>query len=393
MKVQAAITVLSCCLLACDDDPFAAGSARAYQSVATGGEHTCAVSEDGSAYCWGRGLDGELGIGVKENRGRPTRVPGTFDFAQITAGDAHTCALAVNGAGFCWGSNADGQRGNPSDLREAEPVPLLTQVRFHSISAGGRHTCALSLELFAYCWGANSFGQLGNGTTGNASVPTPVSGAIKFVQLSSGGEHTCGITADGRAYCWGRNQYGQLGNGSANLSAAPVQVTSSVSLAQISAGVAHTCATAVNGQFYCWGSDVFGELGVGAAYDGMPGAALPLAVSGQFPLLGMGASVHAGVYQTCAIAQDRTGRCWGRGEFGQIGNGRLEDQYFPQPLFLQPQYLHFGDLFTPTALAAGGATHICALAERSVFCWGMGTSGQLGVPGSSYAPLPQRVGD
>lgn len=392
MRRPASIAVFSCCLLACED-PFAAGSARPYQSVATGGEHTCAVSEDGSAFCWGRGLDGELGIGVKETRGQPTRVTGSFAFAQITAGDAHTCALTTDAVGLCWGSNANGQRGNPSDLRVAEPVPLLTDVRFHSISAGGRHTCALSLDSLAYCWGANSFGQVGAGTTANASVPTPVSGGIKFVQLSSGGEHTCGITADDHAYCWGRNQYGQLGDGSSDLSTTPVAVGSGVSFAQIDAGFTHTCAASRDTSFYCWGSDVFGELGIGAAYDGLPGAPLPLAVSRQFPAFGAGSSIHAGVFHTCAIAHDRGGRCWGRGEFGQIANGRLDDQYFPQPMFLQPEKLHTIDRFRLTALAVGGTTHACALADRSVFCWGMGTSGQLGVPGSSYAPLPQRVGD
>ncbi|KAK1552874.1 hypothetical protein Q3G72_024799 [Acer saccharum] len=63
---------------------------------------------------------------------------------------------------------------------------------------------------------------------------------------------------------------------------------------------------------------------------------------------------------------------WGAGTEGQLGTGRLEDEYSPQLL----HQLHF--LSSVTVLACGGA-HVLALTSGGrVFSWGRGNSGQLG---------------
>jgi alpha-tubulin suppressor-like RCC1 family protein len=380
--------------LAACSDPFIADPVRAYQAVAVGAEHSCAVSESGEVYCWGRGSEGQLGNGVTGNRARPERVSGSVIFEDIAAGAAHTCALAATGVVYCWGANDDGQLGSAGAAPDDGPVQIATAERFVSISAAGHTTCALSVDAVAYCWGRNDVGQVGNGTFEDVNTPQPVSGNIRFVQLSTGGEHACGVVADGRIYCWGRNDYGQLGDGSIVPTTTPVAVAANgVEFLQVDAGATHTCALARASQLYCWGSDVFGELGVGAAYDGKPGAALPLPVSAQFPELGAGVFVGAGKDHACSIGIDRVARCWGRGDQGHIGNGRFDHQFFPQTIHLQAIDLYASDFFLITRLAVGGVSHVCALASKSVYCWGVGEHGELGIPGSAYAPLPQRIAD
>ena len=122
----------------------------------------------------------------------------------------------------------------------------------------------------------------------------------------------------------------------------------------------------------------------------MPAAIEPRLIS---PLGPAGRSVHAGAHHTCSIGFDGLGWCWGRGEFGQLGVGTIADNYIPQRIHLQPDARHRSDLLRFTTIAAGGATHVCGLADRSVYCWGTGASGQLGVRNSRFAVLPQRVGD
>src|SRR5687768_9274841 len=100
MKRCIPILIVSLSTIACED-PFVAESVRQYASVTTGGEHSCAIAEGGRAFCWGRGLDGELGIGIKENRATPTPVTGGLAFSQISAGDAHTCAITTDGEAYC----------------------------------------------------------------------------------------------------------------------------------------------------------------------------------------------------------------------------------------------------------------------------------------------------
>jgi alpha-tubulin suppressor-like RCC1 family protein len=377
-------------LVAACDDPFAADEVRFYQAVATGGEHTCAIALDGSAWCWGRGNEGQLGIGVKENRHTPARVAGNVDYTDVTVGVAHTCALAVDGSAHCWGWNAFYERGNTSDPRDDVPVPVSTSVRFDKLSAGDHHTCGIGTDSLAYCWGANTHGQLGDGTTRTRAEPRLVSGTVRFAHITAGGAHTCALTAVGTAYCWGRNEVGQLGIGTTSLmQSSPLLVNSAARFRQIDAGAVHTCAVDMGFFFYCWGGNEYGELGFGGNNPpGQSGSVAPSPISPFFP---RGSSVSAGDRYTCAIGFVGEGRCWGRGDAGQLASGANATQFHPQPIHLQPHALHTGDFFTITQIAAGGATHACAIADDRVYCWGTGTAGQLGTQGSTYTFMPQQV--
>jgi alpha-tubulin suppressor-like RCC1 family protein len=391
MKRFTSILLVSLGAVACED-PFVADAVREYVAVTTGGEHTCAVSTGGAAYCWGRGLDGELGTGNKQNQPTPALVTGGLSFSQITAGDNHTCALTTSGEAYCWGWNAFFERGNDVDGRDAEPVKPITERRFTSISAGAHHTCALATDSIAYCWGNNRYGQVGDGTINTGIRPRVVQSLVKFKQISSGAYHACAVDAAGVLYCWGRNEYGQLGIGANALSSLlPVAVNTNLRFSSVDAGATHTCAIAVDRRFFCWGSSEYGELGDGAVFKpGLPGALVPAPVSSQFPI---GVAISAGQSHTCAIDPNGAAACWGRGEFGQLANGSLADNYHPQPVHLQPTGQHKSDFFTMTAVAAGGATHACGLADLSVYCWGTGRFGQLGVANMTFAPLPLRVAD
>ena len=45
------------------------GSGRSAKFIAAGGDHTCAILDDGSVKCWGRNDYGQLGYGDTQNRG------------------------------------------------------------------------------------------------------------------------------------------------------------------------------------------------------------------------------------------------------------------------------------------------------------------------------------
>ena len=382
-----AVIVFTAC-----DDPFLPDASRLYTSLATGGEHTCAVATDGSAYCWGRGLDGELGIGVKENRATPARVLGDISFEQIAAGESHTCALATDGAAYCWGWNAFFQRGNPTDPRDAEPVPVTTQRRFTSISAGSHHTCAIGVDSLAYCWGFNRYGQIGDGSTVVGFTPMSVEGGIKFTKITAGAWHTCGLSTTGTVYCWGRNDFGQLGIGSSALqTSVPTTIVSSVRFMDVDAGMTHTCAINITNEAFCWGSNEFGELGNGGSFKpGLPGATVPTRTSSLLPAV---VSISAGNAHTCARNEAGTSWCWGRAIFGQLGVGSTVNQSHAQRLIAQPRDRSARDRVEIQQFATGGTYHSCALVDDAVFCWGTGLSGQLGMGSIAFAPYAQRILD
>ena len=103
------------------------GLDRAIQ-VAVGGDHACAVTGGGRAFCWGHNDAGQLGDGTTEDRPTATAVVGLDGVAQIAVGTAskssHTCALTRGGAVYCWGKNREGALGVGKDSLVPARVPL-----------------------------------------------------------------------------------------------------------------------------------------------------------------------------------------------------------------------------------------------------------------------------
>ena len=75
-----------------------------FTQIATGKYHTCAVAVDGAAYCWGLAESGQLGNGQNHTVSRvPARVAGNLDFTALAAGNGHTCGITTDGSAYCWG--------------------------------------------------------------------------------------------------------------------------------------------------------------------------------------------------------------------------------------------------------------------------------------------------
>lgn len=188
-------------------------------ALAAGNDHTCVITEDGAAKCWGHNNAGQLGDGTQKDRGSLQDVKGLGgNVTQIAAGNEHTCALMRDGSVMCWGSNTYGQLGDGSTNIQLTPRPVtgLPSVAI-SISAGKNHTCAILTLGELRCWGLNTSGQLGNGQTSNTSPPNTVMGFAKnATSVTAGGNHTCATVASGRVFCWGENTSGQLGTGQAS---------------------------------------------------------------------------------------------------------------------------------------------------------------------------------
>jgi len=127
-------------------------------------------------------------------------------------GTSHTCGLTSNRAAYCWGAGYG-----------TAPVAVPGGLSFSALAAGRYHTCGLTSADAAYCWGADFDGQLGNGSTSSSATPVAVVGGFRFSALVAD-DHTCGITTTGALYCWGDNEDGQLGNGTTTSSAIPVAV-------------------------------------------------------------------------------------------------------------------------------------------------------------------------
>jgi serine/threonine protein kinase/alpha-tubulin suppressor-like RCC1 family protein len=293
--------------------PVTVGVEQPFVGITAGANHTCAIVRDGAAWCWGNDDRGQAGDRSLRPRLSPSRVADAHVFWAIAAGDAHTCALDAYGVSWCWGSNAHGQLGEPSIAQSA--VPIMAgggSIRFVSITAGSSFSCALTSAGRASCWGENGGGQLGDGSNFDRSSPVAVASGV-FTMISAGSNHTCGVTADGDAYCWGRNTFGQLGDGGTVDRNTPVRVRGGARFTSITAGSNHTCAVAIDGTAYCWGQNTYGQLGTGGAAD----AALPATVVDGHVFT----SVDAFGAHTCGLTISGEAFCWGRNSESQLGDG------------------------------------------------------------------------
>ncbi|HEY7613055.1 MAG TPA: hypothetical protein VH764_08665, partial [Gemmatimonadales bacterium] len=175
----------------------------------SGDLHTCGVTTDDRAYCWGANLWGQLGVGSNSGPDdcgnpcskRPVAVQGGLRFRHVSAGDRFTCGITTDDRAYCWGRNVEGQLGDGTETIRFRPVPVAGGRRFRQVRAGASHTCAITPADVAFCWGS---GALGDGAIAQHSTPVRVAGGLRW-RLLSVDLHTCGVTTDDRAYCWGVN--------------------------------------------------------------------------------------------------------------------------------------------------------------------------------------------
>jgi alpha-tubulin suppressor-like RCC1 family protein len=195
--------------------PTAVVGGFAFHSVSAGSRHTCGLTTANRAVCWGDDNYGQLGDSSSGGlRTAPVLVAGGRSYQYLDAGQFHTCAVTSDGRAFCWGNGRAGQLGNGHTYLSFWPRRVGGGLFFRNITAGSLHTCGVGTDGRPYCWGSNQYGQLGDGTTTQRTTPVVVRGGIAFVRLSAGEAFSCGLTTGARLYCWGGNWVGQLGDGS-----------------------------------------------------------------------------------------------------------------------------------------------------------------------------------
>lgn len=353
-----------------------AGLTSGVIAIAAGGSSSCALLSSGTLRCWGSNSSGQLGDGSTTDRLTPVAVLNLSGITAISVGRSHACARSGAGAALCWGENGRGQLGDGTTVDRVSPVTAIGLASgVSAIAAGGSHTCVRRSDQEIRCFGYQLGGRLGNGVGNGALVSTPVriAGFTGRVDSISSGNyfdtthnygHACARTQDGGAWCWGSNYQSQLGDGSLYERNAPAPVSGFASgVAAVASGFAHSCLLTASGAVKCWGDNAYGQLGNNAT----PDSNLPQDVFGAASQI---SQISAGAHHSCARSGGGGVRCWGRNEFGQLGDGTATNRRVA---------VDVAGLLSGAAQVSAGGTHSCAVTTAgAVLCWGNNTNGQLG---------------
>ena len=414
-----------------------------------GASFGCARSRLGHVKCWGYNDVGQLGIGNTTTMGDNENEMGlNLPFVSLGAnrtatdiavGYHHACAILDTGNVTCWGKNNYGQLGieitsgiyqsigdTSTELGEnLVRVDLGTGRTAVQIDAGDYHTCALLDNGNVKCWGWNQHGQLGIGnmTTigesenqmGDNLDSVDLGTGRTAISISAGGHMSCAILDTAVLKCWGYNGFGQLGQGHTESIGTGIDVDSNgvsciegyadddnirecnarmgnglegIDLGKnrtvysVSVGHSHICAILDNGSVKCWGRGIDGSLGSGNVLNygdetGEMGDSLPYVDLSNNKVK----SISSGTYHTCVILVDDNSTCWGDNQYGQLGINSNED--IGDQANEMGENLINVDLGGKTNQIVSSSDYSCAILDDGfIRCWGRASAGQLGVVGS-----------
>ncbi|MCB0189625.1 MAG: hypothetical protein KDE31_35385, partial [Caldilineaceae bacterium] len=353
--------------------------------IAVGNHQSCVLLADRTVKCWGWNAFGKLGIGSTDDSvATPTHVidgatQRSLENVQAIAVsfNHHMCAL-VQGGLKCWGGNAP--LGTGSAISSTVPVDILPPGSgIVALDTGEKETCFVKRDNSVWCWGSKD-NSVFTSTTPALINTLPLS----TTKITVGNNFACALLVDGSIRCWGGVQadgenYGYLGTATTGTSRAPIEIPGiGRDIADISAGSRHACAMAANGEIRCWGYNQFGQLGDGVR----PAHPLPqpLAVTRT---TGPIVALAPGGHHNCLLTTGGIVRCWGANQYGQTGTGTTS--------LVVTNSLPV-NLPMPAIAIGSGYHHSCAVTtDGAVWCWGRNQYGQLGNGNDSDSTSPVRV--
>lgn len=303
--------------------------------------------------------------------------------------------LPTKSAIYVWGYNQRGQTGRKGKDRNLRipkqlppelfgcPVGKSKTTRWLDVACGREHTAAIASDGSLFTWGANDFGQLGDGTEESRKYPEKVTRLeSEFVKSVSCGANCTAAIAEprendgtisiGRLWVWGQNQgsdYPRLFWGA---------FTPNTIVRQVSCGSVHAVALSEDGLLQAWGYNEYGQLGRGITCEGLQGPRVLKAYAKHLddaPELVKINQVSCGEYHTAAMSDNGDVYTWGLGNMGQLGHCSL--QSLDKELI--PRRVVALDGIAIKMVACGGV-HTCAVTTNgSLYAWGGGQVGQLGL--------------
>ena len=235
-------------------------------AIACGREHALALSFDGGLYSWGSGKHGQLGHGDHHSHQEPRKLAAPeLSFSRIATGDQHSAALSRDGKLYTWGHGGWGELGHgepplrgPELLEELRPkrVEAIADVACAALTCGPQQTAVISrLGQVFLCGSVGRHAAEPGSLAADSFLFTPQRlelgpEAGPAQQVALGKSHILLLDRAGDVYSVGSGAHGQLGHGSKGDLATPQLVLRGkkiVHIAAVSTEHGHLQTTALAG--------------------------------------------------------------------------------------------------------------------------------------------------
>ena len=231
-----------CCRDTTDNSTFLQTSFTNVLRISAGGLFTLFQTDDGVYGC-GYNHHGQLGLGntcyFQLEICKVLNLPPNI--IQFCCGYYHSIFLDDEGKVYSVGINIEGNLGlghkNNTDI--IEQIPNIPPI--HIIACVANSNYLLDFDGNVWSFGSNNFGQLGlpadvnnDNKISDCNVPTKIPSLKDIKQISNGysGEHFFAKDCQNKIFVTGNNCYGQLGTGNTVSSAIPTEIYSDCLLSQ-----------------------------------------------------------------------------------------------------------------------------------------------------------------
>jgi alpha-tubulin suppressor-like RCC1 family protein len=291
---------------------------------------------------WGRNLEGQLGVGNKNQRNMPVPLGNPGDYAEMQFSAANGAFLKYDGSLWITGSNNNGQLGQ-----------------------GVRGYISGSCDLG---------GNRADGNTGSCS-PIQEMTTSDWINYSLFDQGVLAVKDDGSLWGWGALQMTLF-------QSKPTQIGTTEDFASCAAGPNAYYAIKNDGSLYSFGRNTVGQLGIAASgsvtYWGLSGMASVSSGSTDW------SQVFAGNQTAYAIKTDGSLYAWGQNNYYQLGDGTTENRS-------EPVLIGSGTSWADLAVTNGGA--VAMASDGTVYGWGYNVNGNLdnGLASGMFS-VPTQIG-
>ncbi len=373
-------------------------------------EGGCVVHTDATVSCWGHDLSGKPVLGAKAD-GSANKIDGVSKIVEVAVGTFHACGRHANGTVSCWGVNVDGELGRGTIDKDSS-YQFFKAARVSGLTDATRifgtptSACAIRKTGALVCWG-KFFWIRTDGAKDTFLKPTPIAG-IRDVRDFFASDHFCAVGKGRALWCWGDGRFGQLGNGYGERLDAAREVPAITDAIDVHAMSLATCVLRKKGVLACFGSNFTQPRGapalkrISSFHDRITGLDRDgkLWASGDKGARSIAGTTNAGA---CVVTKDgkvvcRAAIMYSGARTGTVGKVTDAVEVSGESgICIRHKTGRVSCISLASALGGGEPTPVptiddaiaiamsereaCAVrADRSVWCWGDGTSQFLGAP-------------